>query len=60
MIIDKIYFDIDGVLADFDKGVRPLCGMTPLPQSTSYPAGYVDFVTLSNVIDGKIRCSLVY
>ncbi len=24
------------------------------------PAGYVDFVTLSNVIDGKIRCSLVY
>ena len=40
MNITKIFFDIDGVLADFDKGVRELCGITPLPQSTSYPPGY--------------------
>lgn len=27
MNIKKIYFDLDGVLADFDRGVRELCGM---------------------------------
>lgn len=28
MTIDKLYFDMDGVLADFDGGVMELCGMT--------------------------------
>lgn len=27
MEISKIYFDLDGVLADFDRGVHELCGM---------------------------------
>ena len=26
-MIEKIYFDMDGVLADFDRGVEELCGM---------------------------------
>ena len=34
-MIDKIYFDMDGVLADFDNGVRRLCGMfTPKQDRT--------------------------
>lgn len=30
--IEKIYFDMDGVLADFAKGVREICGIEPPPQ----------------------------
>lgn len=33
-----IYFDMDGVLADFDRGVRELCHREPLDQSTSTEA----------------------
>ena len=33
MEIKKIYFDLDGVLADFDRGVRELCGMEPVDQN---------------------------
>ena len=29
----KIYFDMDGVLADFERGVKELCGMEPLSQN---------------------------
>ena len=29
----RIYLDLDGVLADFDRGIRELCGMEPLPQN---------------------------
>ena len=42
MNIKKIYFDMDGVLADFDRGVRELCNMEPLPQSEDFPVGYDD------------------
>ena len=31
-MIKKIYFDMDGVLADFDRGVTRLCGLKPLIQ----------------------------
>ena len=31
-MIEKIYFDMDGVLADFDGGVTMLCGLKPLVQ----------------------------
>ncbi len=31
-MIEKIYFDMDGVLADFDRGIRELCGLTPRSQ----------------------------
>ena len=33
---------MDGVLADFDRGVRELCNMNPLPQSEDQPFGYDD------------------
>ena len=33
MKAEKIYLDMDGVLVDFDRGVRELCGMDPLPQT---------------------------
>ena len=38
MTVEKIYFDMDGVLADFDRGVRELCGMEALDQGTRSPA----------------------
>lgn len=31
MEIRKIYFDMDSVLADFDRGVRELCHIPPVP-----------------------------
>ena len=31
-MIEKIYFDMDGVLADFDAGVSKLCGLRPIVQ----------------------------
>ena len=34
MDIDKIYFDMDGVLADFEKGIREICGIEPIPQGS--------------------------
>ena len=33
MSVDMIYFDMDGVLADFDRGVRELCHMEAQPQN---------------------------
>lgn len=36
-MVSRIYFDMDGVLADFDRGVLELCGMETLPQSTRSP-----------------------
>ena len=37
MKADFIYFDMDGVLADFDNGVRELCHMEPMQQTKSTP-----------------------
>lgn len=37
MEVKKIYFDMDGVLADFDRGVIELCGMKPLDQANRTP-----------------------
>lgn len=33
----KIYFDMDNVLADFDKGIRELCGLIPGNQDIPDP-----------------------
>ena len=33
MEIKKIYFDMDGVLADFERGVREICGLEPISQN---------------------------
>ena len=39
MTVDRIYFDLDGVLADFDRGIRELCGIEPRSQDAC-PEGY--------------------
>ena len=31
--VEEIYFDMDGVLADFERGVREICGMEPPSQN---------------------------
>ena len=36
---EKIYFDMDGVLADFRKGVKELCGVDPPGPVGDDPAG---------------------
>lgn len=33
MQVEKIYFDMDGVLADFERGVNELCGLEPPSQN---------------------------
>ena len=33
MKIKKIYFDMDGVLADFERGVKEICGLEPISQN---------------------------
>ena len=35
MKIDKIFFDMDGVLADLERGVEELCGLTPPSQNAN-------------------------
>ena len=37
MEVRQIYFDMDGVLADFDRGVRELCGMETPDQGAHSP-----------------------
>lgn len=37
MVIEKIYFDMDGVLADFDRGIIELCHMEPRDQDDWVP-----------------------
>jgi len=36
MEVEKIYFDMDGVLADFERGVREICGVTPPSQNAKH------------------------
>ncbi|MCR4739302.1 MAG: hypothetical protein K5886_03455 [Lachnospiraceae bacterium] len=36
MRADKIYFDMDGVLADFERGVKEICGLTPPSQNAEH------------------------
>ena len=38
----KIYFDMDGVLADFERGVRELCGIEPPDQNGEWHRGRDD------------------
>ena len=44
MTVEKIYFDMDGVLADFDKGVNELCHMSASSQNEKYDEGYDDLM----------------
>ena len=36
MEVEKIYFDMDGVLADFERGVKEICGDTPPSQNAKH------------------------
>lgn len=36
MTVEKIYFDMDGVLADFERGVEEICGLTPPSQNAKH------------------------
>lgn len=40
MEVKKIYFDMDGVLADFDRGVKELIGIEPAPDQTKRDAAF--------------------
>ena len=40
----KVFFDMDGVLADFDNGVRELCGMEPSSQGNDWKPGDDDLM----------------
>lgn len=36
MEIEKIFFDMDGVLADFERGVTEICGVLPMSQNAKH------------------------
>ncbi len=36
MEVEKIYLDMDGVLADFERGVIEICGLTPPSQNAKH------------------------
>lgn len=36
MKVEKIYFDMDGVLADFERGVKEICGLIPPSQNAKH------------------------
>lgn len=38
MEVNKIYLDMDGVLADFGRGVREMCGLEPMDQMKATPS----------------------
>ena len=44
IIPEKIYFDMDGVLADFNRGVRELCGIEPPLQGKGWKPGDDDLM----------------
>ena len=44
MTVEKIYFDMDGVLADFDKGVNELCRMRATSQDEGHDEKYDDLM----------------
>ena len=44
MNVKKIYFDLDGVLADFEGGVQSLCNMTPTPLNGERDIKYDDLM----------------
>ncbi len=43
MKVEKIYCDMDGVLADFERGVKKICGITsPSQNGGEHEPGYDD------------------
>lgn len=41
-MVERIFFDMDGVLADFNRGVRELGGVEPAPQGPEWTPGCDD------------------
>ena len=48
--IKKIYFDMDGVLADFDRGIREICGLVPIAQDAPDRSA-----AMEDVMWGKVK-----
>ncbi len=46
--VEKIYFDMDGVLADFSNGIRKLCGIEPPPQPEDVPEEEKEATKIAN------------
>ena len=42
MKVKKIYFDMDGVLADFDRGIIELCGLEPYSQNEKWDPSFAE------------------
>jgi hypothetical protein len=42
MEVKKIYFDLDGVMANFEKGVHDMCGMDPFSHEDEPFTGFDD------------------
>ena len=42
MKVKKIYYDMDGVLADFDRGIIELCGLEPYSQNEKWDPSFAE------------------
>ena len=50
-VVEKIYFDMDGVLADFERGVNEICGLVPPSQNAKHHKPGEDDETMEQLIN---------
>ena len=55
MTVKKIYIDMDGVLADFDRGLKEFCGLEPIRQKNFGPGAKEMFDTLYEKYGDKVE-----
>ena len=53
MQVEKIYFDMDGVLADFERGVKEICKVTPPSQNAKHHKPGEDDVMWEKIRDNE-------